>query len=213
MKKTTSIIASTVITGAMALHGSIANSQGPSLVHSGPSETIRPFQVHMSKADIEDLRKRVLETRWPDKETVGDQSQGAMLAKLQGLVDYWGKTYDWRKAEKKLNAFPQFITTIDGIDIHFIHVRSKERNAMPMIISHGWPGSVIELLKIIDPLTNPVAYGGKAEDAFDVVIPSLPGFGFSGKPTEAGWELDRIAKAWAVADESSWLQTLCCARW
>ncbi len=113
------------------------------------------------------------------------------------LAEYWGKSYDWRKAEKKLNAFPQFITTIDGVDIHFIHVRSKEPNAMPIIISHGWPGSVIELLKIIDPLANPTAYGGKAEDAFDVVIPSLPGFGFSGKPTEAGWDLDRIAKAWA----------------
>jgi pimeloyl-ACP methyl ester carboxylesterase len=142
-----------------------------------------------------------LETRWPDKETVADQSQGARLSKLQGLVTYWGKNYDWRKAEAKLNAFPQFITTIDGIDIHFIHVRSKEPNAMPIIISHGWPGSVFELLKTIGPLTNPTAYGGRAEDAFDVVIPSLPGFGFSGKPTVTGWDPDRIAKAWAVLME------------
>ena len=139
-----------------------------------------------------------METRWPDEETVADLSQGAKLAKLKGLANYWSKNYDWRKAEAKLNAYPQFVTTIDGIDIHFIHVRSKEPNAMPIIISHGWPGSVIELLKIIDPLTNPTAHGGMAEDAFDVVIPSLPGFGFSGKPTEAGWGLDRIAKAWAM---------------
>jgi pimeloyl-ACP methyl ester carboxylesterase len=197
MKKTSNIIASTVITGALALQGTVVNSQGPSLMNSKSSETIRPFKVHIPNDALKDLRKRVLETRWPDKETVADQSQGANLSKLKSLAEYWGKSYDWRKAEKKLNAFPQFITTIDGVDIHFIHVRSKEPNAMPIIISHGWPGSVIELLKIIDPLANPTAYGGKAEDAFDVVIPSLPGFGFSGKPTEAGWDLDRIAKAWA----------------
>jgi pimeloyl-ACP methyl ester carboxylesterase len=198
MTKTKNILASTVISGAMAMQGTIAEAQGTSHADLKSSETIRPFKAHVSKADIEDLRKRVMETRWPDKETVADQSQGAKLSNLKGLVDYWGKNYDWRKAEAKLNAYPQFITTIDGIDIHFIHVRSKEANAMPIIISHGWPGSVIELLKIIDPLTNPTAYGGKAEDAFDVVIPSLPGFGFSGKPTDAGWGLDRIAKAWAV---------------
>ena len=198
MTRTKNILASTVIGGALALQGTIADAQGASHADLNFSESIRPFRVHISKADIEDLRKRILETRWPDKETVADQSQGAKLSKLKGLVDYWGKNYDWRKAEAKLNAYPQFITTIDGIDIHFIHVRSKERNAMPIIISHGWPGSVIELLKIIDPLTNPTVYGGKAEDAFDVVIPSLPGFGFSGKPTEAGWGLDRIAKAWVV---------------
>jgi pimeloyl-ACP methyl ester carboxylesterase len=197
MKKTSNIIASTVITGALALQGTVVNSQGPSLMNSKSSETIRPFKVHIPNDALKDLRKRVLETRWPDKETVADQSQGANLSILQALAEYWGKSYDWRKAEKKLNAFPQFITTIDDVDIHFIHVRSKEPNAMPIIISHGWPGSVIELLKIIDPLANPTAYGGKTEDAFDVVIPSLPGFGFSGKPTEAGWDLDRIAKAWA----------------
>jgi pimeloyl-ACP methyl ester carboxylesterase len=198
MTKTKNILASTVIGGALALQGTIADAQGASHSDLKFSETIRPFQVHIPNEDLKDLRKRILETRWPDKETVADQSQGAKLSQLQSLADYWGKSYDWRKAEAKLNAFPQFITTIDGIDIHFIHVRSKEPNAMPIIISHGWPGSVIELLKIIDPLTNPAAYGGKAEDAFDVVIPSLPGFGFSGKPTEAGWGLDRIAKAWAV---------------
>lgn len=198
MTKTKNILASTLIGGALALQGTKADAQGASHSDLKFAESIRPFQVRVSKADISDFRKRIMETRWPDKETVADQSQGANLSKLKGLVDYWGKNYDWRKAEAKLNAYPQFITMIDGINIHFIHVRSKERSAMPIIISHGWPGSVIELLKIIDPLTNPTAHGGKAEDAFDVVIPSLPGFGFSGKPTEAGWGLDRIAKAWAV---------------
>jgi len=198
MTKTKNILASTVIGGALALQGTIADGQGSSHADLKFSETIRPFKVHLSDAAIKDLRKRISDTRWPDKETVTDQSQGANLSKLQSLANYWEKNYDWRKAEAKLNAYPQFITKIDGIDIHFIHVRSKESNAMPIIISHGWPGSVIELLKIIDPLTNPTAYGGKAEDAFDVVIPSLPGFGFSGKPTEAGWGLDRIAKAWGV---------------
>jgi pimeloyl-ACP methyl ester carboxylesterase len=137
-------------------------------------------------------------TRWPEKETVGDQSQGIQLEKLQPLAAYWESTYDWRKAEAKLNALPQFITTIDGLDIHFIHVRSKHPNALPVIITHGWPGSVFEQLKIIGPLTDPTAHGGHAEDAFDVVIPSLPGFGFSGKPTETGWGLARIARAWAT---------------
>ncbi len=197
MTTTKKIIASTVISGAMALQGTIADAQGPSNTDHLSGESIRPFKIHVPNEDLKDLRKRIMETRWPDKETVADQSQGAKLSNLKGLADYWGKNYDWRKAEAKLNAYPQFITTIEGIDIHFIHVRSKEPNALPIIISHGWPGSVIELLKIIDPLTNPTAYGGKAEDAFDVVIPSLPGFGFSGKPTEAGWGLDRIAKAWA----------------
>ena len=198
MSNTKNILASTLIGGAMALQGTMAEAQGTSNTDLDFSESIRPFKVNIPKADIEYLRKRVMETRWPDKETVSDQSQGAHLSKLKGLAEYWSKDYDWRKAEAKLNSYPQFITTIDGIDIHFIHVRSKEPNAMPIIISHGWPGSVIELLKIVDPLTNPTAYGGKAEDAFDVVIPSLPGFGFYVKPTDAGWDLDRIAKAWAV---------------
>ncbi|MTH14780.1 epoxide hydrolase family protein [Flavobacterium sp. LC2016-01] len=161
-------------------------------------ESIRPYRVNISNADLKDLKERIQDTKWPTKETVADQSQGANLSKMKGLVQYWGTGYDWRKAEAKLNAYPQFVTKIDGVDIHFIHVRSKEKNAMPLILSHGWPGSVFEFINVIGPLTNPVAYGGKAEDAFDVVIPSLPGFGFSGKPAEAGWDIDRIAKAWAV---------------
>ena len=157
---------------------------------------IRPFKVNIPQAALTDLRQRILATRFPDRETVNDRSQGVQLAKFQELVRYWGTVYDWRRAEAKLNALPQFVTTIDGVDIHFIHVRSREPNALPVIITHGWPGSVIEQLKIIDPLTNPTAYGGQAEDAFDVVIPSIPGFGFSGKPTGTGWEPDRIARAW-----------------
>ena len=159
--------------------------------------SIRPFKVQVPQAALDDLRRRIAATRWPDKETVADQSQGAQLAKLQELVRYWGSGYDWRKAEAKLNALPQFITTIDGVDIHFIHVRSRHQNALPLIITHGWPGSVIEQLKIIGPLTDPTAHGGRAEDAFDVVIPSMPGYGFSGKPTGTGWDPDRIARAWA----------------
>jgi pimeloyl-ACP methyl ester carboxylesterase len=158
---------------------------------------IRPFQFHASDEALVDLRHRIAATRWPDRETVGDRSQGAPLAKLQELVRYWGTDYDWRRVEAKLNALPQFTTNIDGVDIHFIHVRSRHKNALPVIITHGWPGSVLEFLKTIGPLTDPTAHGGKAEDAFDLVIPSIPGYGFSGKPTEAGWDPDRIARAWA----------------
>ena len=161
-------------------------------------QSIRPFKVEVPQAALDDLRRRIAATRWPDKETVADRSQGAQLARLQELVRYWGSTYDWRKAEAKLNAFPQFVTTIDGVDIHFIHVRSRHPNALPLIVTHGWPGSIVEQLKIIGPLTDPTAHGGRAEDAFDVVIPSLPGYGFSGKPTTTGWDPDRIAQAWAV---------------
>jgi pimeloyl-ACP methyl ester carboxylesterase len=159
--------------------------------------SIRPFQIHVPKAALSDLRHRIATTRWPDKETVPDASQGVPLAKLQDLVHYWGTGYDWRKVEARLNALPQFLTKIDGIDIHFIHVRAKHPNAMPVIITHGWPGSVIEQLKVIGPLTDPTAHGGRAEDAFDVVIPSVPGYGFSGKPTGTGWAPDRIARAWS----------------
>jgi pimeloyl-ACP methyl ester carboxylesterase len=159
---------------------------------------IRPFSANVSQAAINDMRKRALETRWPDAETVGDLSQGPQLAKVQALVRYWGSGYDWRKAEAKLNALPQFMTRIDGVDIHFIHVRSKHKNALPLIISHGWPGSVFEQIKLISPLTDPEAHAGRAADAFDVVIPSLPGFGFSERPTEAGWGSERIARAWDV---------------
>jgi pimeloyl-ACP methyl ester carboxylesterase len=159
---------------------------------------IRPFTVHVSDKELADLRRRLAATRWPDKETVADESQGTQLANLQELVRYWGTDYDWRKAEAKLNAFPQFMTKIDGVDIHFIHVRSRHPNALPLIITHGWPGSVFEQIKLIGPLTDPTKYGGPAADAFDVVIPSLPGFGFSSRPTEAGWGLERIGRAWAV---------------
>jgi len=159
--------------------------------------TIRPFKVHVPDAALVDLRRRIAATRWPDKETVADQSQGAQLARLQELVRYWGNGYDWRKAEAKLNALAQFKTTIDNVDIHFIHVRSRHKNALPLIITHGWPGSIIEQLKIIGPLTDPTAHDGSAEDAFDVVIPSLPGYGFSGKPTGTGWDPDHIARTWA----------------
>jgi pimeloyl-ACP methyl ester carboxylesterase len=194
MKKTQNILANTVISGALALQGTIADAQ----VDKRPSETIRPFQVSIPKEDIKGLRNRILATRWPDKETVMDQSQGVQLAKLKELVRYWGTEYNWRKGEEKLNAYPQFKTMIDGIDIHFIHVKSPHPNALPIIITHGWPGSVFEQIKLIDPLTDPTKYGGKAEDAFDVVIPSLPGFGFSSQPTEAGWGLERIGRAWDV---------------
>lgn len=161
-------------------------------------DAIRPFRVNFPKATLDDLRQRVAATRWPDQETVSDQSQGVQLATMKKLVSYWQTNYDWRKAEAKLNSFPQFITTIDGVDIHFIHVKSRNANALPIIITHGWPGSVIEQLKVIGPLTDPVAYGGRVEDSFDVVIPSLPGYGFSGKPTSTGWDPIRIARAWVV---------------
>ncbi len=158
---------------------------------------LRPFRVHVPQEAIVDLRRRIAATRWPDKETVADQSQGVQLATMKELVRYWGTKYDWRKAEAKLNALPQFVTNIDGLDIHFIHVRSKNPHALPLIVTHGWPGSVFEQLKIIGPLTDPTAYGGRPEDSFDLVIPSIPGFGFSGKPTGTGWNPDHIARAWA----------------
>ncbi len=159
---------------------------------------IRPFHVHFSDEDLADLKRRIVATRWPDRETVSDESQGVQLATMQALARYWATDYDWRKCEAKLNALPQFVTEIDGVDIHFIHVRSKHPNALPMIVTHGWPGSIIEQLKIIEPLTNPTAHGGSASDAFDVVIPSLPGHGFSGKPTGVGWDPVRIARAWTT---------------
>jgi pimeloyl-ACP methyl ester carboxylesterase len=162
------------------------------------SETIRPFHVDFPESDLADMRQRIVATRWPEKETVADFSQGVPLATMQKLARYWTTEYDWRKVQAKLNSYPQFITEIDGLDIHFIHVRSKEKNALPVIVTHGWPGSIIEQLKIIDPLTNPTAHGGSASEAFDVVIPSMPGYGFSGKPTTTGWDQARIARAWSV---------------
>src|SRR5690349_17965688 len=161
------------------------------------SEAIRPFRVAVAQEELDELRRRIAATRWPDKETVSDQSQGIQLAKLQDLVRYWGTDYDWRKAEAKLNALPQFITTLDGLDIHFIHVRSRHENALPLIMTHGWPGSVLELLKVVGPLTDPTAHDDRAEDAFHIVIPSMPGYGFSGKPTGTGWDANRTARAWA----------------
>jgi pimeloyl-ACP methyl ester carboxylesterase len=161
-------------------------------------EAIRPYNINIPDEALTDLRQRIKATRWPDKEIVSDQSQGVQLATMQKLARYWSTDYDWRKCEAKLKALPNFITTIDGVDIHFIHVRSKNANALPIIITHGWPGSIIEQLKIVGPLTDPTAYGGKAEDAFDVIIPSLPGYGFSGKPTTIGWDPIRIARAWIV---------------
>ena len=158
--------------------------------------TIRPFHVDIPQEDLDELRRRILATRWPDKETVADRSQGVQLANLQELVRYWGTDYDWRKAEAQLNALPQFTTTIDGVNIHFLHVRSPHEDALPLIITHGWPGSILELLKIIEPLTDPTAHGGAAEDAFHLVIPSLPGYGFSGPTREPGWSNYRIAAAW-----------------
>ena len=159
---------------------------------------IRPFHVNVPEAELTELRRRIEATRWPDRETVGDQSQGVQLATMQKLARYWATEYDWRKVEARLKALPQFITEIDGLDIHFIHVRSKHENALPIIVSHGWPGSIIEQLKIIDPLTNPTAHGASASDAFHVVIPSMPGYGYSGKPTTTGWDCVRMARAWTV---------------
>ena len=170
---------------------------GAAAQSTAEDRSIRPYKVQAPQATLDDLRRRVNATRWPDKETVPDRAQGIQLAELQELVRYWGSGYDWRRLEAKLNALPQFITRIDGVDIYFIHVRSRHANALPVIVTHGWPGSVIEQLKIIGPLTDPTAHGGKAEDAFDVVIPSIPGYGFSGKPTGTGWDPDRVGQAWA----------------
>jgi pimeloyl-ACP methyl ester carboxylesterase len=159
---------------------------------------IRPFRIDTPEEAIADLRRRIVASRWPDQELVADRSQGVQLATLKELVRYWTTDYDWRQCEARLNALPQYKTEIDGVDIHFIHVKSPRPDALPLLITHGWPGSVIELLEVVDPLTDPVAHGGQAEDAFDVVLPSLPGYGFSGEPTEIGWDPGRVARAWAA---------------
>jgi pimeloyl-ACP methyl ester carboxylesterase len=169
-----------------------------SVVAVAEDNAVRPYHINIPEEALVDLRRRIAATRWPERETVMDQSQGVQLATVQKLARYWATDYDWRKCEAKLNALPQFITEIDGVDIHFIHVRSKHQNALPLIVTHGWPGSIIEQLKIIDPLTNPMAHGRSASDAFNVVIPSLPGYGFSGKPTTTGWDPIRIARAWIM---------------
>src|SRR5688572_11513845 len=199
MKKSKSILASTMVAGALVLQSTASNGQsGPNVNHAS-NEAIRSFnKIHFPEKELADLKRRILSTRWPEKEPVSDQSQGVPLATMKALAKYWATEYDWRKAEAKLNALPQFITEIDGLDIHFIHVRSKHANAVPIIVTHGWPGSILEQLKIIGPLTDPTAYGGKAEDAFDIVIPSIPGYGFSGKPNTTGWGPSRIAYAWVT---------------
>jgi pimeloyl-ACP methyl ester carboxylesterase len=187
--------------GALAFADSAETDLGVTQVEPAAGNdkaTIRKLHVHVPEAALIDLRRRINATRWPDRETVTDDAQGVQLAVMQELARYWATGYDWRKCEARLNALPQFVTEIDGLDVHFIHVRSKHENAMPLIVTHGWPGSVIEQLKIIDPLTNPTAYGGQASDAFHLVIPSLPGFGFSGKPTTPGWGPERTARAWVT---------------
>ncbi|QHO75270.1 multidrug MFS transporter [Bradyrhizobium sp. CCBAU 051011] len=186
---------SAAITGIV---GMAAASLLPSrLMAASSGDVIRPFRINIREEQLVDLRRRILATRWPDQETVNDRSQGVQLAKFQETMRYWATDYDWRKLEARLNALPQFITEIDGVDIHFIHVRSRHEDALPLIVTHGWPGSIVEQLKIIDPLTNPTAHGGEASDAFHLVIPSMPGYGFSGKPKGTGWNPDRIARAWA----------------
>jgi pimeloyl-ACP methyl ester carboxylesterase len=190
-----------IATFGLALHSGTAFAQNvatpASAIAAAHDGAIRPFRVNIPDAALVDLRRRIAATRWPDRETVSDQSQGVQLAKLQDLVRYWGSDYDWRKAEVKLNAVPQFVTAIDGIEIQFAHIRSPHPNAMPLIMTHGWPGSALELLKIVGPLTDPTAHGGRAEDAFHLVLPTYPGYGFSGKPTEA-WDPGRVALAWDV---------------
>jgi pimeloyl-ACP methyl ester carboxylesterase len=184
----------TVLAQHPAQHGSSA--QGAAKTGAADDEAIRPFHINVPEEALVDLRRRIAATRWPDRETVNDRSQGVQLSTMQEFVRYWGTDYDWRKAEAKLNALPQFVTTIDGVDIQFVHVRSRHPNAMPLIMTHGWPGSIFELLKVIGPLTDPPGYGGRAEDAFDLVLPSMPGYGFSGRPQVTGWNPDHIARAW-----------------
>ena len=188
------LLSMTAVGIAVAGTASLLPSQ---LVALPAGDIIRPFRVNVPEEQITDLRRRIAATRWPDQETVRDGSQGPQLAKFQDVIRYWGTDYDWRKVETRLNALPQFITEIDGVDIHFIHVRSKHEGALPLIVTHGWPGSIIEQLKIIDPLTDPTSHGGDAMDAFHLVIPSMPGYGFSGRPKDKGWNPDRIARAWA----------------
>src|SRR6188472_1472302 len=167
-------------------------------VAAGADTAVRPFTIEFPQESIDDLNRRIAATRWPERETVADDSQGVPLETMQDLLGYWGTNYDWSACEARLNALPNFVTEIDGLDIHFLHVRSEHEDALPLIVTHGWPGSIIEQLKIIEPLTNPTADGASASDAFHVVIPSMPGYGFSGKPTTPGWGPDRIARAWVV---------------
>jgi pimeloyl-ACP methyl ester carboxylesterase len=185
------VLATTTAAGALLLSQEMVEA-------ADSNSAIRPFRVNVPEEKLVDLRRRITAIQWPEKETVDDTSQGVQLKTMQQLARYWATEHNWRKVEAKLNALPQFITEIDGLDIHFIHVRSKDENALPMIVTHGWPGSIIEQIKIVDPLTNPTAHGASASDAFHLVIPSLPGYGFSAKPTAPGWTPDRIARAWAT---------------
>jgi pimeloyl-ACP methyl ester carboxylesterase len=185
------VLAATAAAGALLLNQEIVEA-------ADGKDAIRPFRVSVPEEKLVDLRRRIAATQWPERETVSDSSQGVQLTTIQNLARYWATDYDWRKVEARLNALPQFITEIDGLDIHFIHVRSKHENALPIIVTHGWPGSIIEQMKIIGPLTDPTAHGGSASDAFHLVIPSLPGYGFSGKPTAPGWNPVSIARAWAT---------------
>jgi pimeloyl-ACP methyl ester carboxylesterase len=195
-KKASRLRCSLLTATAAAFAFAVIAAQRMPAAAAADDTSIHPFHYHASDSALADLRKRIANTRWPDKETVPDRSQGNQLATLQPIVHYWGTDYNWRKVEARLNALPMFTTKIDGVDIQFIQVKSHNPNALPIIITHGWPGSIIELLGVIDPLTNPTAHGGRAEDAFDVVIPSMPGYGFSGKPAGTGWDIDHIARAW-----------------
>jgi pimeloyl-ACP methyl ester carboxylesterase len=198
MKTKTQIKFASLIAFAVGILPALAGNDSATTTAAAQPEAIRPFHVSFPEEELVDLRRRIGETRWPEKETVNDTTQGVQLATMQKLADYWGTEYDWRKAEAKLNALPMFVTTIDGLDIQFIHVKSPNAGALPVIITHGWPGSILELTKVIGPLSDPTAYGGKAEDAFDVVVPSMPGYGFSGKPAKPGWDPQHIARAWTV---------------
>lgn len=191
------ILANTAIFSALIMQGTLSNAQTGFYLKPKFDESIRAFRIDIPQVELDELKQRILSTRWPEKETVSDQSQGVQIATMRKLSDYWATDYNWRKAEAKLNSLPQFITNIDGLDVHFIHVRSKHPNALPLIITHGWPGSVLEQIKLIAPLTDPTAHNGKATEAFHVIIPSMPGYGFSGKPKSTGWGPARMGKAWA----------------
>ena len=184
--------------GPLPIEAQRSAEKAPLLVLPAATEEVKPFTVHVPEAALNDLKRRLASTRWPERETVGDWSQGVPLQKAQALVAYWRDKYDWRRFEARINAFPQYRTQIDGVGIHFIHMRSPQQNALPIILTHGWPGSVVEFMEVIGPLSDPTRYGGRAEDAFHVVVPSLPGFAFSDKPVETGWGVNRIARAWAT---------------
>ena len=202
-RRFTTTAAASVAAGSLGLSSLFLSNESPAMTtvasqSDSANIAIRPFHVRFPEEDLIELKRRIQTTRWSERETVNDASQGVQSATLLALARYWATDYDWRKVEARLNALPNYVTEIDGLDIHFIHVRSKHENALPMIVTHGWPGSIIEQMKIIEPLTNPTAHGADAADAFHLVIPSMPGYGFSGKPTTTGWDPVRIARAWGV---------------